>query len=153
MTMPTPQVVQQNPFNTPDQHQPAQYDMSASVPLGPGGFAPLPTASRPTPPGTPDTRHYGPAPVAQRRRFHTTKKVNLTSGNLVLDCPVPSKFLKTLKHQEGEEFTHMRYTAATCDPNDFLAENYTLRSLIVEEQPRETELFIVMTMYNVRIWC
>ncbi|KAI8347942.1 glycosyltransferase family 2 protein [Mortierella sp. GBAus27b] len=100
------------------------------------------------PPGTPDTRHYGPAPTAQRRRYQTTKKVKLTSGNLVLDCPVPSKFLKTLKYQEGEEFTHMRYTAATCDPNDFANENYTLRPLILDEQPRETELFIVLTMYN-----
>lgn len=62
---------------------------------------------------------------------------------------MPSKFLKTLKHQEGEEFTHMRYTAATCDPNDFAAENYTLRPLLLDDQPRETELFIVMTMYNV----
>ena len=163
--MPSPHLVQQNPFSTPDQQQPGHFDMSANIPLGPVpgtglglgiGFAPLPNnLTRPITPGTPppkaDTRHYGPAPTAQRRRFHTTKKVKLTSGNLVLDCPVPSKFLKTLKYQEGEEFTHMRYTAATCDPNDFSAENYTLRSLIVEEQPRETELFIVMTMYNVSV--
>ncbi|KAF8928612.1 Chitin synthase, class 1, partial [Haplosporangium bisporale] len=64
------------------------------------------------------------------------------------ELPVPSKLLKSLKYQDGEEFTHMRYTAATCDPNDFLAENYTLRPLIVDDHPRETELFIVMTMYN-----
>ncbi|KAF9999098.1 Chitin synthase, class 1, partial [Entomortierella chlamydospora] len=93
-------------------------------------------------------RHYGPAPTAQRRRYQTTRKVKLTSGNLVLDCPVPSKFLSRLKYKEGEEFTHMRYTAATCDPNDFAAENYTLRPLILDQDPRETELFIVLTMYN-----
>ncbi|KFH65912.1 chitin synthase [Podila verticillata NRRL 6337] len=124
----------------------AHFDMSrgeSSV-----GFVPLLPPTSPELPGTPDTRHYGPAPTAQRRRFHTTKKVKLTSGNLVLDCPVPSKLLKSLKYQDGEEFTHMRYTAATCDPNDFLAENYTLRPLIVDDHPRETELFIVMTMYN-----
>ncbi|KAG0200967.1 Chitin synthase, class 1 [Mortierella sp. GBA30] len=137
---------QANPFNsTPDvgaQQQPpphVQFDMSAGAPVPGSGTLP---------PGTPDTRHYGPAPTAQRRRYQTTKKVKLTSGNLVLDCPVPSKFLKTLKHQEGEEFTHMRYTAATCDPNDFAAENYTLRPLLLDDNPRETELFIVMTMYN-----
>ncbi|KAF9295203.1 Chitin synthase, class 1 [Mortierella antarctica] len=139
--MPSPH---QNPFAStqdPGQQPPhVQFDM--------GGAPGTPAAGTTQPPGTPDTRHYGPAPTAQRRRFHTTKKVKLTSGNLVLDCPVPSKFLKTLKHQEGEEFTHMRYTAATCDPNDFAAENYTLRPLIVDDQPRETELFIVMTMYN-----
>ncbi|KAG0290118.1 Chitin synthase, class 1 [Dissophora globulifera] len=133
--LPTPQ---QNPFASPhDQPPHVQFDM----PVGTPGAGSLP-------PGTPDTRHYGPAPTAQRRRYQTTKKVKLTSGNLVLDCPVPSKFLKTLKHQEGEEFTHMRYTAATCDPNDFATENYTLRPLLVDGQPRETELFIVMTMYN-----
>ncbi|KAF9316950.1 Chitin synthase, class 1 [Podila horticola] len=144
MPMPSPHLHQGAFVNTSRPH----FDMSgrgSSV-----GFAPLPssTSTGPFPPGTPDTRHYGPAPTAQRRRFHTTKKVKLTSGNLVLDCPVPSKLLKSLKHQDGEEFTHMRYTAATCDPNDFLAENYTLRPLIVDDHPRETELFIVMTMYN-----
>ncbi|KAK3825572.1 MAG: chitin synthase 1 [Benniella sp.] len=133
--MPSPHVNQQNPFaSTPDiSHQKpphVQFDMPT-----PGS-------------GAPDTRHYGPAPTAQRRRYQTTKKVKLTSGNLVLDCPVPSKFLKNLKYQEGEEFTHMRYTAATCDPNDFADENYTLRPLILDEHPRETELFIVLTMYN-----
>ncbi|KAI1316770.1 Chitin synthase, class 1 [Mortierella claussenii] len=137
---------QPNPFaSTPDLgQQPPHipFDMAGgNPPLGAPGSGTLP-------PGTPDTRHYGPAPTAQRRRYQTTKKVKLTSGNLVLDCPVPSKFLKTLKHQEGEEFTHMRYTAATCDPNDFATENYTLRPLLLDDQPRETELFIVMTMYN-----
>ncbi|KAF8932619.1 chitin synthase 2 [Dissophora ornata] len=138
---PSPHLNQQNPFaSTPDlSQQPphVQFDMSGGAP-----------AAGTVPPGTPDTRHYGPAPTAQRRRYQTTKKVKLTSGNLVLDCPVPSKFLKTLKHQEGEEFTHMRYTAATCDPNDFATEKYNLRPLMLDDQPRETELFIVMTMYN-----
>ena len=149
--MASPHMNQQNPFaSTPDLGQQAaphaHFDMSGAPGSGPLGTPGLGNA---LPPGTPDTRHYGPAPPAQRRRFHTTKKVKLTSGNLVLDCPVPSKFLAGLKYKEGEEFTHMRYTAATCDPNDFAAENYTLRPLLVEDQPRETELFIVMTMYNV----
>ncbi|KAI8606769.1 chitin synthase [Dissophora ornata] len=39
----------------------------------------------------------------------------------------------------------MRYTAATCDPNDFFKECYTLRPTIYR---RQAELFIVMTMYN-----
>ncbi|KAG0052606.1 Chitin synthase, class 1 [Gryganskiella cystojenkinii] len=142
--MPSPHMNQQNPFaSTPDLGQSAphvQFDMSGGQTPGFG--------SSTLPPGTPDTRHYGPAPTAQRRRFLTSKKVKLTSGNLVLDCPVPSKFLNGLKYKEGEEFTHMRYTAVTCDPNDFAAENYTLRPLLVDDQPRETELFIVMTMYN-----
>ncbi len=61
----------------------------------------------------------------------------------------------------------MRYTAATCDPNNFRVstsqmddplrfsdvslqdEGYALRQAVFDP-PRKTELFIVMTMYNVR---
>ncbi|RKP24984.1 chitin synthase-domain-containing protein, partial [Syncephalis pseudoplumigaleata] len=39
----------------------------------------------------------------------------------------------------------MRYTACTCDPNEFISQRYTLRPVLYG---RETELFIVMTMYN-----
>jgi chitin synthase len=45
------------------------------------------------------------------------------------------------------EFTHMRYSAATCDPNDFQNSGFTLRQRHYDP-PRRTELFIVMTMYN-----
>ena len=40
----------------------------------------------------------------------------------------------------------MRYTAATCDPAEFEKQNYKLRQNLLG---RETELFIVLTMYNV----
>lgn len=41
------------------------------------------------------------------------------------------------------EFTHMRYTAATCDPDDFTPENgWNLR---VNQYNRETELLIAVT--------
>jgi hypothetical protein len=73
------------------------------------------------------------------------RKVPLTSGNLVLDCPVPTKYLAAVPRKglepEDKEFTHMRYTAATCDPADFVAQNYTLRQALLG---RSTELFIVM---------
>lgn len=45
------------------------------------------------------------------------------------------------------EFTHMRYSAATCDPNDFASEGFTLRQ-VHYDPARRTELFIVLTMYN-----
>ncbi|KAJ3231575.1 Chitin synthase, class 1 [Chytriomyces hyalinus] len=45
----------------------------------------------------------------------------------------------------SREFTHLRYTAATCDPNDFKERGYRLRS---QDLDRKTELFIVITMYN-----
>lgn len=41
----------------------------------------------------------------------------------------------------------MRYSAATCDPNNFKESGFTLRQLSYDP-PRRTELFIVMTMYN-----
>lgn len=69
----------------------------------------------------------------------------LTDGNLVMDCPVPQQLLENAHFKGEREFEYMRYTAATCDPNDFFKERYTLRPTIYQ---RQTELFIVMTMYN-----
>ena len=44
---------------------------------------------------------------------------------------------------KGSEFTHMRYTAATCDPDDFTPQNgWNLRQA---ESGRETELLIAVT--------
>ncbi|CAG8457477.1 10701_t:CDS:2 [Paraglomus brasilianum] len=91
-------------------------------------------------------RHYGEAPRVQPRRYKTTKrKIQLTAGNLVLDQPIASDLLKICPRQKEEEFTHLRYTGATCDPNDFGKENYKLRQQLYD---RRTELFIVLTMYN-----
>ena len=108
-------------------------------------------------------------------------------GNLVLDCQVPPKLLERCPRKDDREFTHMRYTAATCDvrqgsaflicacdlelptflwtfghfthmprldqlraqPDEFLNEQYALRQILYQT-PRRTELFIVLTMYNVR---
>jgi chitin synthase len=71
-------------------------------------------------------------------------------GHLIYDCPVPPKLLRNIPHTQPpgrDEFTHMRYTAATCDPEDFTAENFTLRPQLFTKR-RQTELFIVVTMYN-----
>ncbi|KAI9782635.1 MAG: Chitin synthase, class 1 [Peltula sp. TS41687] len=88
-----------------------------------------------------------PAPI---RRWKTVKEVQLFNGNLVLDCPVPPKLLSQVPHAqppERDEFTHMRYSAATCDPSEFYDERFTLRQRLFAK-PRHTELFIVVTMYN-----
>lgn len=71
------------------------------------------------------------------------KQVQLVHGNLVLDVPVPTNIVPD--GRPDEEFVKMRYTAATCDPDDFMSSRYTLRPYLLG---RETELFIVMTMYN-----
>lgn len=74
----------------------------------------------------------------------SVRQVHLTQGNLVLDVPAPSSIVPSDK-ANVEEFAKMRYTAATCDPDDFMASRYTLRPYLMG---RHTELFIVMTMYN-----
>jgi chitin synthase len=65
-----------------------------------------------------------------------TRKVKLIQGSVLsIDYPVPSAVQNAIephyRNAEGayeEEFTHMRYTAATVDPNDFtLSNGFNLR--------------------------
>ena len=54
-------------------------------------------------------------------RRRSVKQVELQGGHLVLDCPVPKSILTYAKDYPGgqpQEFTHMRYTAVTVDPDD-----------------------------------
>jgi chitin synthase len=74
----------------------------------------------------------------------SVRQVELFRGNLVLDIPVPSGIVPKAM-STSEEMTKMRYTAATCDPDDFMKSQYSLRPYLYG---RHTELFIVMTMYN-----
>ncbi|ORZ14903.1 glycosyltransferase family 2 protein [Lobosporangium transversale] len=87
----------------------------------------------------------GQIPERQERRYKTKKVVKLTNDNLVLECPVPQHYLEKQALQKGHEWEFMRYTAVTCDPDLFVAENYTLRPSMWS---RETEIFICVTMYN-----
>ncbi|KAI0958961.1 Chitin synthase, class 3 [Taiwanofungus camphoratus] len=90
------------------------------------------------------TRHFGPAPVGRVLRRHKTKKrVQLTNGNLVFDLDVPPKLVLPWKGEP--EMKKMRYTAVTCDPDEFERRGFFLRQ---NESGRTTELFIVITMYN-----
>lgn len=72
------------------------------------------------------------------------KQIELKEGNLVLDMQAPS-FIVPKGLEDSEEMTKLRYTAATCDPDDFMRKKYSLRPYLYG---RHTELFIVMTMYN-----
>ncbi|KAJ6195229.1 hypothetical protein J3E72DRAFT_248834 [Bipolaris maydis] len=96
--------------------------------------------------------HYGPAPDgAQARRgardaVMTKKEVRLINGELILECKIPTILYSFLPRRDDIEFTHMRYTAVTCDPDDFVDRGYKLRQNI--GNPRETEVFIAITMYN-----
>ncbi|PWN52460.1 hypothetical protein IE53DRAFT_385106 [Violaceomyces palustris] len=123
-----------NPYGT-DGKRDSQASLFSSSPVG--GFGENNFA----------TQHFGPAPPrgAQLRRHKTKKNVRLTQGNLVLDCPVPTKLQTFLSRRGEEEFTTMRYSAVTCGPDDFPKENFTLRPAMYN---RHTEIFIVVTMYN-----
>jgi len=102
-----------------------------------------PPASRP---GVYHAQSTGAYSVArdQMLKGRTVKQVELFQGNLVLDVPVSTHIVPNGRH-DVEEFSKMRYTAATCDPDDFMKSRYSLRPYLLG---RHTELFIVMTMYN-----
>ncbi|KAF7628847.1 chitin synthase C [Aspergillus flavus] len=93
-----------------------------------------------------------PAPSALRR--YPTRRINLVQGSVLsVDYPVPSAIRNAIQPKyrdagEGftEEFTHLRYTAATCDPDEFTLRNgYNLRASMYN---RSTELLIAITYYN-----
>jgi chitin synthase len=93
------------------------------------------------------------APQSGLKRY-ATRKVKLVQGSVLsVDHPVPSAIKNAIQQKyrsdlEGgtEEFTHMRYTAATCDPDDFTLKNgYNLRPAMYN---RHTELLIAITYYN-----
>lgn len=94
-----------------------------------------------------ETRHFGPAPTGRvLRRHKSTKRVQLTNGNLVVDINVPPKMV--LPYRGEPEMNTTRYTAVTCDPDEFEESGFFLRQ---NESGRKTELFIVITVYNVCI--
>jgi chitin synthase len=85
---------------------------------------------------------------------NATRKIKLAQGAVLsADYPVPSAIQNAIQAKYrndleagSEEFTHMRYTAATCDPNDFTLKNgYNLRPAMYN---RHTELLIAITAYN-----
>lgn len=84
---------------------------------------------------------------------YATRKVKLVQGSVLsVDYPVPSAIKNAVqaKYRDAEsgtgEFVNMRYTAATCDPNDFTLKNgYDLRPRMYN---RHTELLIAITYYN-----
>ncbi|KAI1200614.1 glycosyltransferase family 2 protein [Nemania serpens] len=97
--------------------------------------------------------HYGAAPEGKQERrgvrapVTTKKEVPLINGELILECKIPTILYSFLPRRDEVEFTHMRYTAVTCDPDDFVERGYKLRQNI-GRTTRETELFICVTMYN-----
>lgn len=84
---------------------------------------------------------------------YATRKVKLVQGSVLsIDYPVPSAIRNAIQPEYrnneagNDEFVKMRYTAATCDPDDFTLKNgYDLRPRMYN---RHTELLIAITYYN-----
>lgn len=79
-----------------------------------------------------------------------TRKVKLTHGNFIAEYPVPTPIFNAAeakwKNANTTEFSHMRYTAATVDPDEFTQANgWSLRTKLYN---RDTEILIAVTSYN-----
>ncbi|KAI0677055.1 glycosyltransferase family 2 protein [Trametes maxima] len=162
--MPTPNqsvVSFPNEFGTLDQYE--DEEESEKLPLNRGAGSLYPPAQfDPNSFGDP----YANRPISvastssggvesQWRRRQTikrgvTRKVKLTKGNFITEYAVPSPVFSAIEpkwqNSKSTEFSHMRYTAATCDPDDFSEANgYSLRTKMYN---RQTELLIAVTSYN-----
>ena len=132
----TPPMLQPDSAYGPDPNQPPTPVQDEHMQIG--GYMNALGQPAPTP---------SPAPI---KRWKTVKEVQLFEGNLVLDCPVPPRLLNQVPHvqpPDRDEYTHMRYSAATCDPSNFWENRFKLRQQLFAA-PRHTELFICITMYN-----
>ena len=100
-------------------------------------------------------RQQTPAPMdfQDGLKRMNTRRVKLIQGSVLsLQYPVPSAIRNALEpryrddQSSNEEFVNLRYTAATCDPNDFtLKMGYDLRPRMYK---RHTEILIAITYYN-----
>ncbi|POV94369.1 hypothetical protein PSTT_16894 [Puccinia striiformis] len=134
---------------------PASGGVDVYPPRGNAGYPPTPstfTGSMPSPGGAPsmvsDDDWRRRARPVQRG---ITRRVKLTQGNFINDYPVPKAISNSIEQKYiqqaiGKQFSHLRYTAATCDPDDFTPENgWKLRTATTGN---ETELLIAVTYYN-----
>lgn len=65
--------------------------------------------------------------------------------------PVRSGLQQRYQKASRNEFSHVRYTPVTCDPSEFILEDYTLQQRLFKK-PRKTEICIAVTMYNEDEW-
>ncbi|KAL4978116.1 chitin synthase-domain-containing protein [Aspergillus desertorum] len=143
------------PFNPPGHRHSHSHSHSRSQSqrqLFPGMSYPDPNSEAGSGSGSGSITSWQKRQAGGLRRW-PTRKVNLINGRVLsVDYPVPSAILNSVEPQyrdstsNSEEFTHLRYTAATCDPDDFtLRKGYNLRASMYN---RYTELLIAITYYN-----
>ncbi|KAJ3123176.1 Chitin synthase, class 2 [Physocladia obscura] len=106
----------------------------------------------PIAPGSSDEKPKGGSNSSLANSRTSLKIVPLKDNKFVIDVKVSSKVYEGMKYdgnsENGEEFSMLRYTAITCDPDSFKNENYKLRQQQYKPLPRETKIAIVITMYN-----
>jgi len=154
-----------------DLHPPSpSADMFAHRPLDPNGYGDF----DPGRPGSVISASTNGIESAWRRRQTikrgVTRKVKLTHGNFIAEYPVPTPIFNAAeakwKNANTTEFSyvashflifssisdigrfgsHMRYTAATVDPDEFTQANgWSLRTKLYN---RDTEILIAVTSYN-----
>lgn len=97
-----------------------------------------------------DSQHQPEMAADNNGTNSATKQVRMVDGNLVLDCPVSEILLSKYKvplTEKDREFLFMRFQACTAEPEYYQEEKFSLRQNFYTK-PRETELMIVVTMYN-----
>ncbi|EDO17977.1 hypothetical protein Kpol_1054p24 [Vanderwaltozyma polyspora DSM 70294] len=92
--------------------------------------------------------------VGISRASTVLRKFKLWNGNFIFDSPISKYLLEKYSIAATEnqnllsnEFKFMRYQAITCEPDKLAEQNFTVRQLKYFKG-RETELMIVITMYN-----
>ncbi|KAJ3026896.1 UNVERIFIED_CONTAM: Chitin synthase, class 2 [Siphonaria sp. JEL0065] len=85
-----------------------------------------------------------PTPVLRKPTQMVRQEVELQQGEFVLDVPLSFDYRNQVGYTTGEEFTTMRYTAVTKNPDEFDGV-YRLRQ---KEYGRKTRICVVCTMYN-----
>ncbi|KAJ0413184.1 chitin synthase-domain-containing protein [Aspergillus carlsbadensis] len=141
-----------------EHHSPTESEAQRRYTLHDPGFGALSFGAPQLDPSSPSSLssrgQAQPAHNPGSLRRYGTRKINLVKGTVLsVDYPVPSAIQNAIQPEYRdaedafpEEFTHMRYTAATCDPNEFTLRNgYNLRPAIYN---RHTELLIAVTYYN-----
>ncbi|KAK4685344.1 chitin synthase, partial [Tremellales sp. Uapishka_1] len=109
--------------------------------------SPLPQYGYPQSPSSQSGTSHWHAMRAGMLERRVIKQIPLSNGNLIMDIAVPRSVIPSTKGLglESDEMETMRYSAATCDPDNFMKQKFNLRQYLYG---RKTELFIVMTMYN-----
>ncbi|TPX47919.1 chitin synthase [Synchytrium endobioticum] len=86
--------------------------------------------------------------MIKHRTLMRKKTIRLTAaGHLAFEVPVPERYLEFCKYKEAREFTFLRYTAVTHDPDEVGRSKlrYEVRQNMMK---RDTELAVCVTMYN-----